>query len=61
MFTGHIAGFGTGSGVRFVVGTWAQSPFGAFTDVMVAGECRTAKPRGGRAAEDSADASAPAW
>jgi len=42
VFTGKIAGFGTTSGVRFVVGTWAQSPFGAFTDVMVetAGEER---------------------
>lgn len=35
VFTGHIAGFGTGAGVRLVVGTWAQSPFGAFADVMV--------------------------
>lgn len=35
MFSGHIAGFGTGAGVRLVVGTWAVSPFGAFTDVMV--------------------------
>ena len=35
MFTGHIAGFGTTAGVRLVVGTWAVSPFGAFTDVMV--------------------------
>lgn len=35
VFTGHIAGFGTGAGVRMVVGTWAVSPFGAFTDVMV--------------------------
>lgn len=35
VFTGHIAGFGTGAGIRMVVGTWALSPFGAFTDVMV--------------------------
>lgn len=35
VFTGHIAGFGTSAGVRLVVGTWAQSPFGAFADVMV--------------------------
>lgn len=35
VFNGHIAGFGTGAGVRMVVGTWARSPFGAFTDVMV--------------------------
>lgn len=34
-FTGHIAGFGTTCGVRMVVGTWAVSPFGSFTDVMV--------------------------
>ena len=35
VFHGQIAGFGTGAGVRMVVGTWARSPFGAFTDVMV--------------------------
>ncbi|BBY25986.1 hypothetical protein [Mycolicibacterium sediminis] len=35
VFTGHIAGFGTGSGVRFVVGSWLTSPFGRFADVMV--------------------------
>lgn len=35
VFTGHIAGFGTGAGVRLVVGTWVRSPFGAFADVMV--------------------------
>jgi hypothetical protein len=35
VFTGHIAGFGTVAGVRLVVGTWAESPFGVFTDVMV--------------------------
>lgn len=34
-FDGHIAGFGTGSGLRVVVGHWHASPFGAFTDVMV--------------------------
>lgn len=34
-FAGHIAGFGTGSGVRIVVGTWTKSPFGTFTDVML--------------------------
>ncbi len=28
-------GVGTTSGVRFVVGMWEQSPFGAFTDVFV--------------------------
>ncbi len=35
VFTGHIAGFGTGAGIRMVVGTWASSPLGAFTDAMV--------------------------
>ena len=35
MFTGHIAGFGTGAGVRLVVGVWAASPYGSFADVMV--------------------------
>lgn len=34
-FDGWIAGLGTSSGVRIVVGCWAASPFGAFTDVMV--------------------------
>ncbi|NJC20967.1 hypothetical protein BJ994_000043 [Arthrobacter pigmenti] len=34
-FVGHIAGLGTTSGVRIVIGMWASSPFGAFTDVMV--------------------------
>ena len=35
VFTGHIAGFGTRSGIRMVVGSWRQSPFGRFADVMV--------------------------
>ena len=35
VFTGHIAGAGTGSGLRIVVGAWGDSPFGAFTDVML--------------------------
>lgn len=35
IFTGHIAGFGTRAGVRFVVGRWLDSPFGSFADVMV--------------------------
>ena len=35
VFTGHIAGAGTGSGLRIVVGAWDDSPFGAFTDVML--------------------------
>lgn len=35
-FRGTIAGFGSGSGVRVVVGRWEQSPYGDFTDVMLA-------------------------
>lgn len=35
VFSGYIAGFGTSSGVRLVIGHWTRSPFGAFTDVMV--------------------------
>jgi hypothetical protein len=35
VFDGHIAGVGTGSGLRAVVGIWHRSPFGAFSDVMV--------------------------
>ena len=35
VFTGHIAGAGTGAGLRIVVGAWDHSPFGAFTDVML--------------------------
>ena len=34
-FTGEIAGLGTTSGVRVVIGCWSDSPFGAFCDVMV--------------------------
>lgn len=34
-FSGHIAGFGTAAGIRFVVGIWHSSPFGGFADVMV--------------------------
>ncbi|MYX18319.1 hypothetical protein GTY67_33760 [Streptomyces sp. SID8374] len=34
-FDGWIAGVGTASGVRLVVGHWPRSPFGAFSDVMV--------------------------
>jgi hypothetical protein len=34
-FTGRIAGVGTSSGTRLVVGMWQQSPFGVFADVMV--------------------------
>jgi hypothetical protein len=35
IFDGHIAGIGTGTGLRAVVGIWNSSPFGAFSDVMV--------------------------
>lgn len=34
-FEGHIAGIGTGSGTRLVIGRWESSPFGPFTDVMM--------------------------
>jgi hypothetical protein len=34
-FTGHIAGIGTTSGLRAVVGRWHTSPLGEFADVMV--------------------------
>jgi hypothetical protein len=34
-FSGWIAGLGTASGHRLVVGTWPTSPFGMVTDVMV--------------------------
>ncbi|WP_265521596.1 hypothetical protein [Oerskovia flava] len=34
-FSGHIAGWGTESGTRVVVGRWDTSPLGAFADVMV--------------------------
>ncbi|WP_423261426.1 hypothetical protein [Herbiconiux sp. 11R-BC] len=34
-FRGRIAGFGSTSGVRVVVGMWEESPLGAFADVMV--------------------------
>ena len=34
-FRGQIAGVGTTSGVRVVVGRWDESPYGAFADVMV--------------------------
>jgi hypothetical protein len=35
VFAGRIAGAGTGSGLRIVVGAWDESPFGTFTDVML--------------------------
>lgn len=34
-FVGQIAGVGTTSGVRVVVGHWGSSPFGSFSDAMV--------------------------
>ncbi|GAA4414098.1 hypothetical protein GCM10023168_37430 [Fodinibacter luteus] len=34
-FRGRIAGVGSTSGVRVVVGWWHESPFGAFADAMV--------------------------
>jgi hypothetical protein len=34
-FTGRIAGVGSSSGVRLVVGRWDASPWGSFADVMV--------------------------
>lgn len=34
-FTGRIAGVGSTSGVRVVVGRWDSSPWGSFADVMV--------------------------
>ena len=35
-FAGAIAGMGSTSGVRVVVGRWEESPFGSFADVMLA-------------------------
>ena len=35
VFDGHIAGIGTESGLRAVVGLWQHSPFGSFADAMV--------------------------
>lgn len=34
-FEGHIAGLGTTSGTRIVVGMWDTSPYGSFADVMI--------------------------
>jgi hypothetical protein len=34
-FDGRIAGMGTSSGTRIVVGHWQRSPFGPFSDVML--------------------------
>lgn len=35
VFDGFVAGFGTASGIRLVVGHWPRSPFGAISDVMI--------------------------
>ena len=35
-FSGAIAGLGTAAGVRVVVGRWQRSPYGGFSDVMLA-------------------------
>lgn len=35
-FRGLIAGVGSTSGIRVVLGHWAETPFGAFSDAMVA-------------------------
>ena len=34
-FTGHIAGVGTSSGTRIVLGLWDETPFGPVADAMV--------------------------
>jgi hypothetical protein len=34
-FDGEIAGLGTESGVRLVIGMWSASPFGEITDLMI--------------------------
>lgn len=34
-FDGWIAGMGTASGTRVVLGAWRHSPFGPFSDVMI--------------------------
>lgn len=34
-FTGQIAGVGSTSGIRVVVGRWSDSPWGSFADVMI--------------------------
>ncbi len=34
-FCGHIAGIGSTSGVRIVLGRWLETPFGTFGDAMV--------------------------
>ncbi len=34
-FSGHIAGIGSTSGIRVVVGRWEDGPWGSFADLMV--------------------------
>lgn len=34
-FAGEIAGLGTSSGVRVVIGIWRHTPYGPFADVMI--------------------------
>lgn len=34
VYRGHIAGVGTASGLRIVIGRWLDSPYGTFADVM---------------------------
>ncbi|MGI8523929.1 MAG: hypothetical protein ACR2K3_11575, partial [Nocardioides sp.] len=34
-FGGAIAGLGSESGVRIVIGSWHTTPYGAFNDVML--------------------------
>ena len=34
-FRGHIAGLGSSSGIRVVVGHWPDTPLGPFSDAMV--------------------------
>jgi hypothetical protein len=34
-FEGRIAGFGSASGTRVVIGMWERSPFGRFADAMI--------------------------
>ena len=34
-FRGRIAGVGSTSGIRVVVGWWQESPYGTFADAMV--------------------------
>ncbi|WP_019873319.1 hypothetical protein [Sporichthya polymorpha] len=48
VFDGWIAGLGTASGTRLVIGRWPRSPFGGFTDVMIedaSGHRRLLAPR----------------